>query len=67
MPLLFHRFRPFIFAAKNVPGGSMMTFDFILSTLVANNGNRLCELLILLVVIGLELTISFYFDEYCMK
>lgn len=36
----------------------MMTFDLILSTLVGNNGNRLCELLIPLVVIGLELTIA---------
>lgn len=44
-------------SVEKVPGVDLMTFDFILTRFLCDNGNKLFESLIISVVFGLELTI----------
>ena len=53
--ILLHHF--WLYHLEKVPGVDLMTFDFILSRFLCDNGNKLFESLIISVVFGLELTI----------
>ena len=46
-------------SVEKVPGVDLMTFDFILTRFLCDNGNKLFESLIISVVFGLELTTVF--------